>query len=671
MATELGKAYVQVIPSAKGIKDELIKSMNPEGAGQKSGLMFGSAFKSAIAKLGIGLAIGSALKSAFSQGAQLEQTIGGVETLFKHSAGKLQNYAAQAYKTSGLSANEYMQNVTSFSASLLQSLGGDTSKAADVSDMAMRDMADNMNKMGTPLQNIQDAYQGFAKQNYTMLDNLKLGYGGTKTEMERLLSDAEKLTGKKYDINNLSDVYEAIHAIQTEVGITGTTAKEAESTISGSIGMMKASWQDLLGRIAIGQNVGDSVKNLVSSIVSVAKNAIPAIINIVTTLPTAIAQVLAGLAPTLIPMLVEQIVNLANAIVTSLPILLEAVLQIMTGLTNGLIAAIPILIAALPQIINGIITFFSNAIPLIVETGITLLTALVNALPQIISAIVAVLPQIIDSIISGLLGMLPVIIEAGITLFIALVEALPQIIQIIVGALPQIISSIINALTNNIPLIVDAGLKLFVALVKALPQIISAIVRAIPQIISSIVSAVGNGVGQMVTAGYNLLLGLAKGIGRAVSGVVRAAASACKSVLNRVKSIFGINSPSRVFEGFGIYLNEGLAIGIKESLNPVKNAMEDVREATTGQFETDVAYNARMTSKSMMDSLATGISLNSASKAQSDNKLETITSLMEKYLPVIGDKQIVLDTGEFVGATVNKFDTALATAGRRTARGSV
>ncbi len=659
MATELGKAYVQIIPSSKGIKDEMFKSMGGEGAGagEQAGTSFAGGFKKAIVAAGIAAAAGKVIKTSFMQGAELQQTIGGVETLFKESSGKLQQYASQAYKTSGLSANEYMKNVTSFSASLLQSLGGDTSRAADVSNMAMTDMADNMNKMGTPLQSIQDAYQGFAKQNYTMLDNLKLGYGGTKTEMERLLSDAEKLTGKKYDINNLSDVYEAIHAIQGELGITGTTAKEAETTISGSFGMMKASWLDLMGQIAMGGNAASAIQNFVSSAITLLKNAIPMIVQIITTLPTAIAQVVAQLAPTLIPMLVEQIVAFANAIVTTLPIFLEAVLQIITGLTDGLIAAIPILLAALPQIIAGIVNFLTGAIPAIIQAGIKLFTALVKALPQIIQTIVSVLPQIIDSVISGLLSMLPLIIEAGVTLFIALVQALPEIIQIIVGVLPTIISSIINALSNNIPRIVDAGITLFIALVKAMPQIISAIVRAVPQIISSLVGAFSRGVGSMVSAGYNLLMGLARGIGQAVSGVVRAAANACKSVLNRVKSIFGIHSPSKVFEGYGVYLNEGLALGIKNSLKPVRNAMDKVKEETTEDIETEIAYRARVTSTELSYRVADNITTQSG--PQVGDKLERILAILEDKLPELADKKLYLNTGALVGATAGAMDSEL------------
>lgn len=299
MATELGKAYVQIIPSARGITGMIQKEMSGEvaSAGVSSGQSLGSnligALKGAIAVAGIGKAIGAAL----SEGAALQQSLGGIDTLFKASAEKVKGFANEAYKTTGLSANAYMENVTGFSASLLQSLGGDTDKAADIANMAMIDMSDNANKMGTSMESIQTAYQGFAKQNYTMLDNLKLGYGGTKQEMQRLLADAEKLTGVKYNINNLSDVYSAIHAIQENLDITGTTAKEAASTFTGSFQAMKASAQNVLGKLALGENILPSLKALAETTSTfLLDNLFPMIGNIMSGLGVLISEGLSHIA---------------------------------------------------------------------------------------------------------------------------------------------------------------------------------------------------------------------------------------------------------------------------------------------------------------------------------------------------------------------------------------
>lgn len=295
MATELGQAYVQIMPSAKGISGMIKNAIAPEAsaAGQSAGMTIGSSIASIATKVIAAAGIGKAFSAAISEGANLEQSLGGIDTLFKDSAEKVKGYANEAFQTSGLSANAYMENVTGFSASLLQSLGGDTAKAADVANMAMIDMSDNANKMGTSMDRIQDAYQGFAKQNYTMLDNLKLGYGGTKTEMERLLADAEKLTGVKYDINNLADVYQAIHAIQGQLDITGTTAKEASSTFSGSFAAMKASAQNVLGKLALGEDIGPSLQALADTTSTfLFNNFIPMVQNILSGLPSLLGTTL-------------------------------------------------------------------------------------------------------------------------------------------------------------------------------------------------------------------------------------------------------------------------------------------------------------------------------------------------------------------------------------------
>lgn len=302
MATELGQAYIQIMPSARGIKDMIKKELGSEipQAGQEAGESLSSKMLSVAKKAIAAAGIGKFFSASLTEGANLQQSLGGIETLFKGSADTVKKYANEAYKTTGLSANAYMENVTGFSASLLQSLGGDTRKAADVANMAMVDMADNSNKMGTSMERIQDAYQGFAKQNYTMLDNLKLGYGGTKTEMQRLLADAQKLTGVKYDINNLSDVYQAIHAIQENLDITGTTAKEAATTFSGSFASMKAAAQNVLGKLALGEDIMPSLHQLFGTVKTfLVGNLIPMVWNVLKGIPQVLAAALGELMHTL------------------------------------------------------------------------------------------------------------------------------------------------------------------------------------------------------------------------------------------------------------------------------------------------------------------------------------------------------------------------------------
>lgn len=291
----LATAYIQLIPSMEGAQAEIRQQLGAEtnGVGESVGGSIANKIKKAIAAAGIGTAVTATVKSAISEGSALEQSIGGIETLFKKSAGTMEQYAKDAYRTAGLSANDYMEQATGFAAGLISSTGGDTAKAADIANQALIDMSDNANKMGTNMEDLQNAYQGFAKQNYVMLDNLKLGYGGTKEEMERLLSDAEKLTGVHYDISNLGDVYSAIHAIQENLDITGTTSKEASETFSGSFAAMKSAAQNLLGYITTGMT--DDIDQGMIDLLNTAStflfdNAIPMLGRFVEQIPSVLTQ---------------------------------------------------------------------------------------------------------------------------------------------------------------------------------------------------------------------------------------------------------------------------------------------------------------------------------------------------------------------------------------------
>lgn len=364
MATEIAKAYVQIIPTAKGIGGSLAQKLG--GVGGKAGESFSSNFlgviKKGVAAIGVTALAKEAVdftKDIVNSYADYEQLTGGVDTLFKESSDLVMSYAENAFQTAGLSANEYMETVTSFSASLLQSLGGDTEAAAKIGDMAITDMADNANKMGTSMESIQNAYQGFAKQNYTMLDNLKLGYGGTKEEMQRLLADAEAFSGVHYDISSLSDVYEAIHVVQGELGITGTTALEASETISGSSAAMKSSWKNLLtGMADENANFESLVGNFTESLVTFADNLVPRI----GVAMEGIGSLLTSFADTILPKIIEYITS-------NLPKMVETGVTILIKLVEGLAKAIPQLIAALPEIITTIVKTLVDMAPEMWEVG--------------------------------------------------------------------------------------------------------------------------------------------------------------------------------------------------------------------------------------------------------------------------------------------------------------
>ena len=363
--------------------------------------------------------------------ADLEQNIGGVETLFGDSAKTVIKNAENAYKTAGVSANQYMETVTSFSASLLQSLGGDTEKAAQKADMALIDMSDNANKMGTSMESIQSAYQGFAKQNYTMLDNLKLGYGGTKTEMERLLSDAEKITGIKYDISNLSDVYDAIHIIQGELGITGTTAKEATQTITGSVNATKSAFQNFLSGSGGIDQVIEMGSYALKNILAAIKKMLPSIIKGLSKLIVEIAKELPDLLSNLLPPILEGAVKaleeFAKALIDNLPILLQSVLNM------------------LPQILQSLITLTITIIT-------SLSQQLPTMLPMIIEAILDLIPMLIDN--------LPLFIDAAFQLGMGLLTGLLNSIPKILESIPKIITSLLKYFLQMPKKMIDIGLNM-------------------------------------------------------------------------------------------------------------------------------------------------------------------------------------------------------------------
>lgn len=560
----LNNAEADVIKTKKEI-DELGKEVEDSGKqAEKSGEGF-TVFKGILANLGsqaimgalsglknLGRAIINVGKQAITGYADYEQLVGGVETLFKDSAGIVQDYANNAYKTAGLSANEYMETVTSFSASLLQSLNGDTAKSAEVADMAISDMSDNANKMGTSMESIQNAYQGFAKQNYTMLDNLKLGYGGTKEEMQRLLSDAEKVTGIKYDISNLNDVYQAIHVIQGELDITGTTAKEASTTISGSINSWKSSFSNLLTGIADDNADFDTlINNFVESTMTVLQNLLPRINTTITGMGKMISKLIKELFPQLIPIIVDSIAEMTPIILDSLGSLLE------------------MLVSMTPQIL---------------KTVIKIITELANTLGEQLPTLIPLIIQAVIDMTMALLDNIDLIIDAGIQLVMGLAEGLINALPQLIEKLPEIIDKLVMALTNNLPKLVEAGIQLTVMLavgiVKAIPQLIS----KIPQIISSLFNGFKNYYGKLGEIGLNILKGILNGFTSIGNFVWDAIKKVGNSMLDGIKKFFNIHSPAR--NDKLVYYSKMIAQGIGVSFtDEMKSVSQDMENAIPTDFD--------------------------------------------------------------------------------------
>lgn len=412
--TNLGKAYVQIMPSARGISGSISKLLGGEAksAGASAGLGFGGKLVGVASKILVTAGLGKALASSIRAGGALEQSIGGIQTLFKGSADIVKGYAKNAYRDAQISANKYMEQATSFSAALIKSLGGDTKKAAKTADMAIKDMADNSAKMGTNISSIQDAYQGFAKQNYTMLDNLKLGFGGTKGEMQRLLTEAEKITGIKYDINNLNDVYQAIHVIQKELNISGVAADEAKTTLIGSFNAMKASAQDFLGNLALGMDIKEPLSNLITTTGTfLFGNLIPMIINIGKAIPGALVQAISEAGPAMIEQGKNLMASLGIGLSDSSPLnglgakLMTNLQPVINGIKTGL-GFLPELFQTVSQSVMGVVDIIAGGLAKLDFSGIgNLVSALIPALTsgfQTFSSIVGPAIQIVVDSFVGL-----------------------------------------------------------------------------------------------------------------------------------------------------------------------------------------------------------------------------------------------------------------------------
>lgn len=566
MATELAKAYVQIIPSAEGIKGGIQQAIDPEA--EPAGKSFGGKMVGMIKRVVAGAAIGKALSATISEGADLEQSLGGIETLFKESADKVKANATQAYRTAGMSANEYMELTTSFSASLLSSLGNDTSKAADIADMAMTDMSDNMNKMGTDMENIKNAYQGFAKQNYTMLDNLKLGYGGTKTEMQRLLSDAQKITGVKYDISNLSDVYSAIHVIQGELDITGTTSKEASTTLSGSFSSMKSAFKNVMGEIALGMDVGPAIKALADTSITYLGNLLPAVWNVLSALPGA----------------------LVTFIQAAIPQMVTALSQFIPQAVNGIQTGLPQLYAISGEMINQIKTAIKTQLPTILENGVEVITNFVNGILSNLPSLITGAGELLANFLDAILTALPTIFESGAQMLLNLVNGIISNLPKIISAAAQMIARLVTTIAQHLPQILQSGIEIIGKLASGLIRAIPTLVGKIPQIITSVKNTFLNV--DWGSIGSNIISGIANGLKNAGSMLWDSVKGILGSFKDNVLSFFGIKSPSRWGMYVGEMIDKGLANGITGNSSMVSAATDELKQMTTNPFSAvDMLYS--------------------------------------------------------------------------------
>ena len=621
MATELAKAYVQILPSARGMKANLQSILNDNvptdgKAGEKlgSGLLSGikrqitsssgglstaASVVAAAALKGTELTIKASVKTveeitkraldstkllaktaldatttavegiaALTKGAvesyaDYEQLAGGVETLFGADASAVMASAKDAYKSAGLSANDYMEQVTSFSASLIKGLGGDTAEAASIADMAIIDMADNANKMGTDMVSIQNAYQGFAKRNYTMLDNLKLGYGGTAAEMARLINDSgvlgDTIEITAADLNKVSfdQMIKAIHKVQNEMGITGTTAEEAEETISGSLGQVRASWKNLMTSLIAGDmDVSDQVGKLSESVKAFGDNIFPAI-----------TTALGGIG--------ELIVAIVPEIVSAIPVVAQ---QVAPQLVTALTGIFPALSSAVTTLVEALSTQMPTLVPLLVQGATTMFLSMVTALNSVTDQLLPMLPTLIDEIVNALITGLPLLIDGGFKLLKGIIKGIADNADKLVNAILKLIPDIVDTIIDNLPEIIEAGAKILGAIVKGLADHLPELLQKTVELLAAVIVEIGSHLGDFVSAGIDMIVAIGKGIVSIFSPI----SDALSDFFLNVASWF--SEKWEKFKAFGSTIISFIGDGIKGAFQKIGNALGFIWDKIKGFF---------------------------------------------------------------------------------------
>lgn len=527
---DLGKAYVQIIPSADGLSGNISNILNKEtsGVGESVGSGIGTKIGMALLAAIPAAQIGSLLRDSLDAGGALQQSFGGIETIYGDAADSMKAFASEA-ASAGISANNYAEQAVSFGASLKQAFGDDIQGAAEAANQAILDMADNSAKMGTDIQSVQNAYQGFAKQNYTMLDNLKLGYGGTKSEMQRLLKDAQELSGVEYNIDNLGDVYEAIHVIQEDLGVAGVAAEEAASTFTGSFGSMKAAAQNVLANLSLGEDITPALNTLMTSTSNFLQN-------------------------NFLPMMGNIFTGIGNAVSTMLPQLVSKISQ------------------SAPQVMASATTVISNF-----AQGIS------QNLPQLLSSATDMIVELVNGIAQNLPQLLMSGLEVVAGLITGIQTAMPNLIT---GAL-QIITTIASGIVMNLPTILQKGLEI-------VGSVTSGVIQGVPSILASVIDMCSQMIDAFLSTdwlglGANIIGGIANGIANAVTGLVDAAIKACGRLVDSVKSFFGIASPSKLMaKQVGRWIPAGIAVGIEDNMGVVNKAMNGMNTALTAQVSSSV-----------------------------------------------------------------------------------
>ena len=563
--TDLGKAYVQIIPKAEGITNKMNSLLGGAGksagarAGKEAGGAAGSGLLSGMKKVltaaAIGAPIVAGVKAALDEGGKLQQSFGGLDTIYGDAAEAAKKYAKEA-AAAGISANDFAEQAVSFGAGLKAAFDGDTTKAAEAANTAIMDMADNAAKMGTPIESLQNAYQGFAKSNYTMLDNLKLGYGGTKSEMERLLADAEKISGVKYDISNLGDVYSAVHVIQGELGLTGVAASEAQSTLTGSFGAMKAAASNLLGGLALGEDIKVPMQQLITSAGNfLFGNFLPMVGNVFATLPSAIGTAISTAGPTLMEKAPELITNLATGIQNAIPQLMAFGSNIINTIKTAISTYAPLIREKGPEILNNLGNSIMSGISTIFDKGGEIVTNLINGFGAAYPKIAEGAGHIIENITTFLETNLPTIGEKGGEMVGKIGEAIVTNAPAVISAIGQLIATMLKSLARLAPVALSAALKMVSGLAAGIRSGWSAIQPQVTALVNKITTPLRNLVTKVRTIMNNVKSAMASvwnsiksAAGTAFNAIkskmtepIEKAKSKLQSIINTIRGLFPLN----------------------------------------------------------------------------------------------------------------------------------
>ena len=598
--TDLGKAYVQIVPSAQGIKASIQEVMGKplEEQADNSGATFGSMLVSKIKGAFTVAAIGKFLSASLTEGGALQQSIGGIETLFGNSANVIKKAAQTAFKDAGVSANTYMEQTTSFAASLVSSCGGNTAKAAEIAKRAMVDMSDNANKMGTDLQDIQNAYQGFAKQNYTMLDNLKLGYGGTKTEMARLIKDASTYKDSQEKLNvsvkdgdmSFSNIANAISVVQDHMKISGTTTEEASTTLTGSFGMVKASVQDFLGALSTGDGVWRTFKNTISSLGTfIGGNLLPMIGNIGSSIVSILTNSFNNM-----PGILDAVQKFASNIAAQAPQFIKSGFEMLNKLADGIVSALPVMIAKIPTIISTFANIINDNGPTILMCGLKLIAKLALGIIQAIPTLIVNIPKIITAIVDVWSAF------NWINLGKMAITGLGNGIKALFGFLKGTGKEALDTVLINILMLPERlralGGKGISGLVSGIKSLFGALGGAAKKIFEIIVKALASLPSKMLSIGKNIIEGIWKGIWSMGAWITKKIGDFAGGIVKSFKGFLGIHSPSRIMRDMvGRFIGEGIGVGILGSFDTVRKDIAAFNDSLIDEFNKSDSLGASMT----------------------------------------------------------------------------